>query len=157
MYSVLKLSYLSLRNSLTWNPLLIVVARTAMWSMPVVLTETENENFFYESNLCWKNDVAKMTLQKWRCNKGRALSMLLADGITSTNNYLIVNVSVYPPKRFMCNTYFRQCPVTSQSQAQHNQFHNAPKTPYLRCCTWRFCVLGLCPLMSQHGFHIESL
>ena len=33
-----------------------------MWSMPVVLTETENEN-----DSANQNDVAKMTLQKCCC------------------------------------------------------------------------------------------
>ena len=34
-----------------------------MWSMPVVLTETENENDSVNQNY-----VAKITLQKWRHN-----------------------------------------------------------------------------------------
>ena len=38
----------------------------------------------------YKSDAAKLTLQKWRCKKERALATLLADGITSTNNPLIV-------------------------------------------------------------------
>ena len=38
---------------------LLLSARTAMWSMTVVLTETENENDSVN-----KNYVAKMTLQK---------------------------------------------------------------------------------------------
>ena len=37
----------------------LLSARIAMWSMPVVLTETENEN---DSGN--QNDVEKMTLQK---------------------------------------------------------------------------------------------
>ena len=37
----------------------LLSARTAMWSMPVVLTETENENDSVNQNY-----VAKMTLQK---------------------------------------------------------------------------------------------
>ena len=37
----------------------LLSAKTAMWSMPVVLTETENEN-----DPANQNDVAKMTLQK---------------------------------------------------------------------------------------------
>ena len=41
----------------------LLSARTAMWSMPVVLTETENEN-----DSANQNYVAKMTLQKWRRN-----------------------------------------------------------------------------------------
>ena len=40
----------------------LLSARTAMWSMPVVLTETENEN-----DSANQNYVAKMTLQKWHC------------------------------------------------------------------------------------------
>ena len=45
-------------------------ARTAMWSMPVVLTETENEN-----------DYAN---KKWRCKvTSQALATLFADGIIS--------------------------------------------------------------------------
>ena len=51
-----------------------------MWSMPVVLTETENENDSVNQNY-----VAKMTSE-------RALVTLLADGITSTNNPLILFV-----------------------------------------------------------------
>ena len=39
--------------------LLLLSARTAMWSMPVVLTEMENENDSVN-----QNDGAKMTLQK---------------------------------------------------------------------------------------------
>ena len=39
--------------------ILLLSARTAMWSMPVVLTETENENDSTNQNY-----VAKMTLQK---------------------------------------------------------------------------------------------
>ena len=35
-----------------------------MWSMPVVLTETENENDSVNQNLHCKNDAAKLTLQK---------------------------------------------------------------------------------------------
>ena len=62
----------------------LLSARTAMWSMPVVLTEAENEN-----DSANQNYVAKMTLQKRRCKKERAPVMLLADGITSTNNPLI--------------------------------------------------------------------
>ena len=65
---------------------LLLSARTAMWSMPVVLTETENEN-----DSANQNYVAKMTLQKWHCKKKRALATLLADDITSTNNPLIFN------------------------------------------------------------------
>ena len=42
---------------------LLLSARTAMWSMPVVLTETENEN-----DSANQNDIAKITLQKWRRN-----------------------------------------------------------------------------------------
>ena len=38
---------------------IIVSARTAMWSMPVVLTETENDN-----DSANQNYVAKMMLQK---------------------------------------------------------------------------------------------
>ena len=38
---------------------LLLSARTAMWSMPVVLTETENENDSPN-----QNDVAKMTCAK---------------------------------------------------------------------------------------------
>ena len=34
-----------------------------MWSIPVDLTETENDN-----DSTNQNDVAKMTLQKWCCN-----------------------------------------------------------------------------------------
>ena len=49
-----------------------------MWSMPVVLTGTENKNDSVNQNY-----VAKMTLQK-----GASLATLLADGITSTNNPL---------------------------------------------------------------------
>ena len=41
---------------------LLLSVRTAMWSMPVVLTETENENDSANQNC--KNDVAKTTLQK---------------------------------------------------------------------------------------------
>ena len=41
------------------GPHLLLSARTAMWSMPVVLTEMENENDSPN-----QNDVAKMTLQK---------------------------------------------------------------------------------------------
>ena len=37
----------------------LLSARPAMWSMPVVLTETENEN-----DSATQNDTAKMTLQK---------------------------------------------------------------------------------------------
>ena len=37
---------------------LLLSARTAMWSMPMVLTETENEN-----DSANQNDVAKMTSQ----------------------------------------------------------------------------------------------
>ena len=44
-----------------------------MWSMPVVLTETENENDSVNQNY-----VAKMMQE-------RALATLLADGIISTN------------------------------------------------------------------------
>ena len=39
--------------------LLLLSARSAMWSMPVVLTETENEN-----DSANQSYVAKMTLQK---------------------------------------------------------------------------------------------
>ena len=39
--------------------ILLLSARTTTWSMPVVLTETENENDFAN-----QNDVAKMMLQK---------------------------------------------------------------------------------------------
>ena len=35
-----------------------------MWSMPVVLTEKENENDSVNQKLPCKNDVAKMMLQK---------------------------------------------------------------------------------------------
>ena len=35
-----------------------------MWSMPVDLTETENENDSANQNDVAKTDVAKMTLQK---------------------------------------------------------------------------------------------
>ena len=56
-----------------------------MWSMPVVLTETENDNDTVNQNY-----VAKMTLQKWCCKKEPALATLLAVGITSTNNPLIL-------------------------------------------------------------------
>ena len=38
---------------------LLLSAKTAMWSMPVVLTETENENDSVN-----QNDIAKMMLQK---------------------------------------------------------------------------------------------
>ena len=38
---------------------LLLSARTTMWSMPVVLTETENENDSVN-----QNSIAKMTLQK---------------------------------------------------------------------------------------------
>ena len=37
----------------------LLSARTAMWSMPVVLTETENENDSANQNDVAKNDVAK--------------------------------------------------------------------------------------------------
>ena len=52
-------------HSLFWDSALysfgclLLFARTAMWSMPVVLTEWENENDSVN-----QNDVAKMTLQK---------------------------------------------------------------------------------------------
>ena len=57
----------------------LLSARTTMWSMPVVLTEMENENDSVN-----QNDIAKMTLQKW-CYKmmSQALTMLPADGIIS--------------------------------------------------------------------------
>ena len=45
--------------SLDWVLCLLLSARRAMWSMPVVLTETENEN-----DSANQNDVAKMMLQK---------------------------------------------------------------------------------------------
>ena len=70
--------------------MLLLFARTAMWSIPVVLTETENEN-----DSANQNYFAKITLQKLRCKNDaakmtyeRALATLLADGITSTNNPL---------------------------------------------------------------------
>ena len=47
-----------------------------MWSMPVDLTETENENDSVN-----RNYIAKMTQQ--------ALATLLADGIISMNNPLM--------------------------------------------------------------------
>ena len=50
---------LSTSAILSVNPVLLLSARTAMWSMPVVLTETENEN-----DSANQNDVAKLTLQK---------------------------------------------------------------------------------------------
>ena len=50
-----------------------------MWSMPVVLTETENEN-----DSANQNDIAKMTLQ----NDLAALATQ-ADGIISPNKPLI--------------------------------------------------------------------
>ena len=54
-------------------------ARTVMWSVPVVLTKTENEN-----DSANQNYVAKMTLQKWRCKMMlQTLTMLCADGIIS--------------------------------------------------------------------------
>ena len=40
-----------------------------MWYMPVLLTETENENDSVN-----QNGVAKMTLQKWRCKNDVAMS-----------------------------------------------------------------------------------
>ena len=69
-----------------------------MWSMPVVLTEMENEN-----DSANQSYIAKMTLQKWRCKKERALATLLADGITSTNN----------PLFFMFGSYYNKYSVTS--------------------------------------------
>ena len=44
---------------------LLPSARTTMWSMPVVLIKTENEN-----DSANQNDVAKMMLQKRRCKNG---------------------------------------------------------------------------------------
>ena len=64
-----------------------------MWSMPVDLTETENEN-----DSANQNDVAKMTLWKWCCKNDAAKMMLQndvevlatqADGIISPNKHLI--------------------------------------------------------------------
>ena len=47
--------------------ILLLSARTAMWSMPVDLTATENEN-----DSANQNDVAKLTLQKWHCKNDAA-------------------------------------------------------------------------------------
>ena len=57
--------------------------------------------WFCESKLRCKNDVAKMTLQKWRSKNdvGKRSEPLLADGITSTNNPLIYDCQL--PK-FCC-------------------------------------------------------
>ena len=71
-------------STIYWKVRFLLSTRTAMWFMPVHLTETENENDSVN-----QNDVAKMTLQKWRCTKERTPATLLADGITSTNNPLI--------------------------------------------------------------------
>ena len=53
------------------HKIFLLSARTAVWSMPVVLTETENEN-----DSANQNYVAKMTLQKWHCKNDAANMML---------------------------------------------------------------------------------
>ena len=62
-----------------------------MWSMPVDLTKTENEN-----NSVNQNDAAKMMLQ----NDIVALAMQ-ADSIISPNKHLILNIVLINCKSFM--------------------------------------------------------
>ena len=69
-----------------------------MWSMPVVLTKTENEN-----DSANQNYVAKMTLQKWCCKNdvakwrckmtSQTLTMLFADGEIPDYSF---NFNMYP-------------------------------------------------------------
>ena len=54
-----------------------------MWSMPVVLTDTENENDSVN-----KNYVAKITLQKWCC-KNDAAKMTLQNDVAGPNNVFL--------------------------------------------------------------------
>ena len=70
----------------------LLSARTAMWSMPVILTETENENGSANQNY-----AAKVMLQKWCCkndvvkwrNSPNYAFVSRADGIISPNKPLI--------------------------------------------------------------------
>ena len=71
---------------------LLLSARTAMWSMPVVLTETENENDSVNQNY-----IAKMTSQ---CRMETA--------VVFCTNPLILLCDMFQPKKMSLNFIFMQ-------------------------------------------------
>ena len=82
-------AYWFAESIIPWRTLLLS-ARTAMWSMPVVLTKTENEN-----------DIAKMMVQKWCCKMtSQALTTLFADGIISDYSLVSVQTPMYSTRAF---------------------------------------------------------